>query len=85
MEYMMLTVKFLRKIGVLEEEYGKIRFDGKKIHYDGLSSIFIKYLERGIKGADHKYYRPEHGIQFLQNLKNQFLDDTLVVTDIQTG
>ena len=78
----MVAVKLLRTIGALQEEYGRIRFDGSKIYYDGLSSIFIRYLERGITGADAHCYRPEHGIQFLQNLKNQLADTPLQVTDI---
>jgi hypothetical protein len=75
-------VKLLRTIGALEEEYSRIRFDGKRLHYDGISCIFIKYLERGIMGADQRRYRPEHGLQFLQNLKSHFKDGTLQVSDI---
>ena len=80
----MVAVKLLRTIGYIEEEYGRIRFDGQKIYYDGMSSIFVKYLEHGVKGTDHKRYLPEHGIQFLQNLKNHFSDSTLRVTEIET-
>lgn len=78
----MVAVRLLRTVGVIEEEYGRIRFDGQRIYYDGLSSIFVKYLERGVMGADAQHYRPEHGIQFLENLKNLFSDGTLQVTDV---
>lgn len=78
----MVAVKLLRTIGALQEEYGRIRYDGSQFYYDGLSSIFVKYLERGVTGADKKCYRPEHGIEFLQHLKTQFADSTLQVSDI---
>ena len=78
----MVAVKLLRTIGALQEEYGSIRFDGSKFYYDGLSSIFVKYLERGFMGADKKWYRPENGIAFLQNLRTQLADSTLQVSDI---
>lgn len=79
----MVAVRLLRTIGCIEEEYGRICFDGQRVYYDGLSSVFIKYLEQGINGPDHKCYQPEDGIQFLQNLKNQFAEGPLKVTDIQ--
>ncbi len=78
----MVAVRLLRTVGAIEEEYGRIRFDGQRIYYDGLSSIFVKYLERGVMGADAQCYRPEHGIRFLENLKNLFSDGVLRVTDI---
>lgn len=80
----MLTVKFLRQFGALQEEYGRIRFDGSRFYYEGLTSFFIKDLERGVKGDDQKYYRPEHGILFLKSLKNHFADSTLQITDIES-
>ena len=81
----MVFVRLFRTIGCLEEEYGRIRFDGRRFYYDGLTSFFVKYLERGIKGTDQQYYRPEHGIQFLLSLKNHFEDGTLYVSDIQNA
>ena len=79
----MLAVKFIRTVGALQEEYGRVCFDGSRFYYDGLTYFFIKDLERGVRGDDHECYRPEHGILFLQNLKNKFVDGTLIVTDIQ--
>lgn len=78
----MVFVRLLRTIDCIEEEYGRVCFDGQRVHYDGLSDVFVKYLERGVNGSDHKCYRPEHGILFLQNIKNHFLDGSLRVTDI---
>ena len=78
----MVAVKLLRTIGVLLEEYGRIRFDGCRFYYDRLSCIFVKYLEPRVVGADRKRYLPERGMQFLQNLKNPLADSTLQVSDI---
>ncbi len=78
----MVAVKLIRTIGALQEEYGRIRFDGSRFYYDGLSSIFITYLERSFIGTDKKRIRPENGIEFLKDLKRLLADTTLQVTDI---
>lgn len=70
----MVAVRLFRKVGALEEEYGWISFDGKQLYYNGLSSIFFKYLERGVIGADRQCLRPEHGILFLKGVENHFAD-----------
>ena len=73
----MISITLLRTVRTLEEEYGRIRFYGKKFYYDGLSSVFMKYLQSGVTGPDHKQYRPEHGLKFLKSIKNHFSDATL--------
>jgi hypothetical protein len=78
----MVAVRLLRTIGCIEEEYGRICFDGQRVCYVGLSSVFIKYLEQGINGTDCKCYQPDHGIRFLENLKNHFAEGPLKASDI---
>lgn len=82
----MVEIRLVRTIGCIEEEYGRIRFDGHKVCYDGLSSIFVKYLERGVKGNDQKCYMPKHGKQFLMNLKEHLAESnsSLQAIEIQS-
>ena len=80
----MFAVKLLRKVGALEEEYGRVVFDGQKLSYDGLSSFFVKQLQKGVTGPDSKHYNPEHGIEFLRNLKHYFPSYGLSVSDVYT-
>ena len=81
----MHAVKFVRTIGACQEEYGRIRFDGEKIYFDGLTCIFQKYLEKGIMGSDNRTYMPADGIRFLSNLKHHLAQDSLMVTDVVEG
>lgn len=78
----MHVVKFIRTIGACQEEYGRISFDGDKIYFSGLTSIFQKHLERGITGSDNKIYMPADGIRFLNNIKHHFAQDVLMTADV---
>ena len=81
----MRIVRFVRTIGACQEEYGRIRFDGEKIYFDGLTCVFQKYLEKGILGSDNRTYMPVDGIRFLSNLKHHFAQDSLMATDVVEG
>jgi hypothetical protein len=78
----MHIIKLVRTIGACQEEYGQIRFEGEKVYFDGLTSVFQKYLEKGILGPDNRTYKPTDGIMFLSNLKYHFSRDALMATDI---
>ena len=78
----MVAVKLFRKVGVFEEEYGRVLFDGKELSYDGLSSFFVKQLQKGVIGPDRKCYRPEDGLEFLKNLKYRFSNNPLYASDV---
>jgi hypothetical protein len=78
----MFAVKLLRKVGALEEEYGRVVFDGRNLSYDGLSSFFVKQLQKGVTGPDSRRYRPEHGVEFLRNLKHHFASYGLSVSEV---
>lgn len=80
----MTTLTLVRKRNVLTEEYGKICCDGSKVSFHGLSCVFVKYLERGIKTADHRVIKPEHGMDFIKILKETFADGVLTVTEQNT-
>jgi hypothetical protein len=78
----MRIVKFIRTIGACQEEYGRVRFDGEKIQFDGLTCIFQKYLEKGIMGSDNKTYMPADEILFLNNLKHHLARDSLMAAEV---
>jgi hypothetical protein len=78
----MHNIKFVRTIGACQEEYGRIRFDEEKIHFEGLTYVFRKYLEKGIPGPDNKIYKPTDGIQFLNNLKRHLSRDVLMTAEV---
>ena len=75
----MMTIKLFRTTGFFQEEYGRVVYDGQNVSYEGLSDVFIKYLEYGLYGPDGKKYKPSDGLNFLQTLKNAFSD--LVATE----
>lgn len=78
----MRIVKFVRTIGACKEEYGRIKFDGQKICFKGLTCVFQKYLEKGITGTDNKKYKPADGIRFLSSIKHHFAHDTLMAAEV---
>ncbi len=78
----MRIVTIVRTVGACREEYGRIRFEGEKICFDGLSSVFQRYLEKGITGPDNRTYKPADGIQFLSNLKHHLTRDSLMAADV---
>lgn len=78
----MHIIKFVRTISACQEEYGRVEFDGKKIHFEGLTDIFQKYLEKGILGPDYKTYKPSDGIKFLNKLKRHLDRDVLMAVNV---
>lgn len=78
----MVTIALIRKKNVLEEEYGRVLFDGKNVQLKGLSCVFKKYLENGLIGADGMRYTPLDGSAFIYTLKREFSNNILMARDI---
>ena len=78
----MYAVNFLRKTGALEQIYGSVIFDGQLIMYSGLTSVFEKYLNKGIIAQNGRRYTPADGLAFLESLHLAFADQSLRATDI---
>jgi hypothetical protein len=76
----MLMVRFIRQGSCGTEEYGKVFFDGRAVSYNGLSDIFIKYLQNGVRDRSGRLYKPADGANFMSHLKDS-LSDGLTVTD----
>lgn len=77
----MLIVRFLRQGSCGTEEYGKVLFDGQAVLFDGLSDVFVKFLQKGIRDRFGTLYTPADGATFMSHLKDVF-DTGLTVTDI---
>ena len=78
----MHVVTLTKGLTALPEIYGRVSFDGNQVSYDGLTSIFCRYLERGIVGQHNRVYMPSDGMDFLRNLKYYFADDILRAGDV---
>jgi hypothetical protein len=78
----MVTIALVRKRNVLEEEYGRVLFDGKDIHLKGLSCVFVRYLERGLVDTDGMRYAPRDGAAFIRVLRREFSNDILKTREI---
>ncbi len=57
-------------------------FDGHQVHYEGLTQIFRRHLERGIVGPHNRVYVPSDGMDFLRSLKCHFANDARRASDI---
>ena len=66
----MVTLTLIRKANVLTEEYGKVSYDGSEVHFEGLSCVFIKYLQRGIKTDRQTVVKPEDGKEFMDTFRD---------------
>jgi hypothetical protein len=76
----MLMVRFIRQGSCGTEEYGKVFFDGRAVSFSGLSDIFIKYLQNGVRDSAGRLYKPADGANFMSHLKDSF-GSSLTVTD----
>jgi len=76
-----MVITLLRPTKLFSEEYGKVIFDGQNVTFEGLSDIFIKFLNYGLSGTDGKKYKPTDGLNFMLTLKNGFID--LVASETQ--
>ncbi len=64
-----------------QEIMGRVRFDGSKISYVGLSKETIEEFELyGIQGKMGKTYMPSDGMSFLNNLQFAFAGGVLRAT-----
>lgn len=78
----MVTIALIRKTNAIEEEYGRIFFNDNHANFEGLTSVFVDYLNRGLTGSDGKKYTPCDSTKFIQSLKKQFSNQTLMVREI---
>jgi hypothetical protein len=78
----MVTIALIRKMNALEEEYGRILFNGNNVKFEGLTSVFVEYLNRGLTGSDGKKCTPYDSTTFIQRLKKHFSDQTLMAREI---
>ena len=78
----MVTIALVRRKDVLEEEYGRVLLNENDVRFEGLSCVFIDYLNRGLTGADGKKYSPSNSTAFIQSLKKHFSDQTLMAREI---
>lgn len=78
----MITISLQRKGHVLKEEYGQIRYDGSKVSFHGLTSVFVNHLQMGVKTFDNRLVKPEQGIDFIKTIKDTFSSSNLVLTAI---
>jgi hypothetical protein len=79
----MYAVKLLRRRNEKDEEYGRILLEGGTVKFQGLSSVFESYLQRGIVGIENRKFTPRDGLTFLQNLKYHSFDTCLRASDIE--
>jgi hypothetical protein len=68
----MVTISLQRKGQVLKEEYGQVRYDGSKVSFHGFSCVFVKYLQRGLRGTGRTVVKPEQGMDFSISLSARF-------------
>lgn len=84
-DYVMYTVKLMRRRDEREEEYGRVILEGNHIKYQGLTLVFQAYLQRGIQNPQNVTLTPSDGISFLKNLKYHHFDAALYATDMTEG
>ena len=78
----MVTIALVRRKNVLEEEYGRVLFDGKNIQTSGLSCVFVRYLERGLVDTHGMRYNPRDGAAFMRALRREFSSDALMAREV---
>jgi hypothetical protein len=52
----MVGISIFKTKSTLPELYGRIFFDGKQVKYQGVTCVFKKYVENGIKDLVNSYY-----------------------------
>lgn len=80
----MYIVKLHRYGSSLEKEYGRVMFDGAQVTYSGLTQVFQKYLQLGIRGIDGTACFPEDGLRFMSSLTklNEVFSGELRASDV---
>jgi len=67
----------------LPELYGRVFINNNHVKFDGVTSVFQKFLEKGIIGKDNKIVFPQVGDVFLNTLKTYLKKEGMKVSDLK--
>ena len=67
----------------LPELYGRVFIDNNKIKVEGVTSVFQKFIEKGIISKDNKKVIPNDGVIFLNTLKSYLIKEGMSFIDLK--
>jgi len=67
----------------IPELYGRVFINNNQVKFDGVTSVFQKFIEKGIIGKDNKKVVPQDGDIFLSTLKKYLKKEGMEVSDIK--
>ncbi len=67
----------------LPELYGRVFINNNQVKFEGVTSVFQKFIEKGIVGKDNKKVVPQDGDIFLNTLKTYLKKEGMEVSDLK--